>query len=146
MPIGNRKEIQFYETHNGCWICCSHKTRIRGYATVFRKKPYLLHRYMYEKHVGKIPESMCVCHICDNPGCNNPTHLFLATQHENILDAKIKHRMASKEKSGKAKLTTEKVRNIRRSNEPYKVLAEKYGVSEYHIGDLRRGTCWAGVK
>lgn len=45
-------------------------------------------RVAYELFYDCILEDkkICVCHHCDNPLCVNPTHLFLASQLENIRD------------------------------------------------------------
>ena len=33
------------------------------------------------------PKHLFVCHKCNNPKCCNPSHLYLGTRHQNILDA-----------------------------------------------------------
>lgn len=44
----------------------------------------LVHRYVYERENGPIPEGMYVDHICHNPSCSNIKHLRLATPGQNL--------------------------------------------------------------
>jgi hypothetical protein len=52
----------------------------------FRGKTSLAHRIAFLATGGEIKPGHCVCHKCDNTRCVNPSHLFLASQGENMWD------------------------------------------------------------
>lgn len=102
---------------------------------------------------GELPAGLDVCHKCDNPSCCNPEHLFLGTRSENMKDAVFKGRHKGYEnikssrgvENGRAKLTEEAVREIRKSILTENALAKRYGVSRSQIGSIRRKVTWAHV-
>lgn len=110
----------------GChvWLACRNK---KGYGLfqVGRRSVHA-HRVAYALMNGDIPDGMFVCHMCDNPCCVNPDHLFLGTHDDNMRD------MVSKGRSLR-RLTKEQVTEIieryDRGGVTQRELAAEYGVS-----------------
>lgn len=108
------------------------------------------HRVAWELTRGEIPNGMFVLHHCDNPPCCNsehPDHLFLGTKADNAADRDKKGRLVPLrvlrgEENLSAKLTEVEVLEIRASDEPNKILAEKYGVGVKAIWRIRARRRW----
>ena len=68
---------------DGCWSwILGHTTE--GYArTSIGGKMVLVHRWMYERERGPIPQGMECDHLCRNRGCVNPNHIEVVTPKEN---------------------------------------------------------------
>jgi spore coat polysaccharide biosynthesis protein SpsF (cytidylyltransferase family) len=124
---------------DGCWEWTGHT--VKGYGTYSRFKA---HRLAWELANGRSPGRMSVCHSCDNPGCVNPSHLWLGTARDNCADKVRKGRQATGEAHGKAKLTASEVADIRLNpaNLSHRQLAENYGVTRGAIGKILRGQSW----
>lgn len=85
--------------------------------------------------------------ICDNPICVNPNHLKLGTQKDNIIDMVNKGRNEPNrgESSKKAKLTNEKVLELRRLREEgysYPKLSRMFGIAESTVVYVVKRRTW----
>lgn len=152
-----------------CWIWPKAKTR-DGYGQLSnriggRNVPAYAHRVAHLIATGSSADGMDVCHRCDNPACINPDHLFEGTAADNLRDMASKGRGNRGKKlpigkrhwasqnpervrgvaNGNARLTEADVREIRSSTLRGARLAERFGVSQTLISNIRRGKCWPGV-
>lgn len=139
---------------SGCWLWTGGVVG-SGYGIAHDKgKHRLIHRAMWERANGDIPEGMFVLHKCDIPCCVNPDHLFIGSLLDNNRDREAKGRGG--QLSGEnhlrplAKLTNEKVSEIKKKlSHPYhgivSNLAKEYGVSQSIISGIRHGTGWTHV-
>ena len=79
----------------GCWEWTAAR-KFDGYGLAwFDKRLQPAHRVAYRLVRGDIPEGMLVCHHCDNPGCQRPSHLFLGSHRDNSADMWAKGRGVS---------------------------------------------------
>lgn len=83
-----------------CWEWKAGKNK-KGYGQIkICGKMYGAHRVAWFLKSGPIPRGLFVLHKCDNPPCENPKHLFLGTNKDNILDASKKGKIASGDRHG----------------------------------------------
>lgn len=131
-----------------CWEWQGYKNK-GGYGVLSKDNlTYLCHIFSYEQFVGNIPEGLCVCHTCDNPGCVNPSHLFLATNEENSEDRNRKGRTLKGDKSPTATLTEKQVIRIKKMIEKgisNTHIGKKFGVTSWTISRIKCGKNWKHV-
>lgn len=142
---------------NRCWDWNGSKTTF-GYGVVCAKGRRVdAHRFSYEYYNNLIRDGLQVLHICDNPICTNPNHLFLGTQKDNAHDCINKKRFkkinnlskAKGEKVASSKLTEKDVIKIKEmiyrgvSN---KEIAQKFNVTDKNISCIKLGKTWKHIK
>jgi len=146
MKVDKQSSNIFY---NGtrCWEWTARLSERGGYGEIkWGTKTGKAHRIAYELVFGEVPESLFVCHGCDNPSCCNPDHLFAGTHQDNMDDMNRKGRgvnfVARGENHVESKLTDLQVSEIRRrygsGKENQSQLAKAFGVSQ--------GLIWRIVK
>lgn len=142
---------------NECWEW-NRKIRRNGYGVfTYKNRQILAHRFSYTLFYGEVPESLLVCHSCDNRKCVNPDHLFLGESVDNVHDMIRKGRHSPPptfygEKHSRAfsKLSKEDVINIFNLKDTLqfgdiKKIAKEYGVSTATISSIMSGSRWKWI-
>ena len=98
-----------------------------------------------------------VLHACDNRKCCNPSHLYIGNRSDNMRDAVSRGRWVSPaignkwtrgELNGCAKLTVEKVKEIKRkvrAGNSQRGVAREYGIAQSTVSSIMTGKRWSGV-
>lgn len=68
---------------NGCWIWTG-SCNNNGYGIIRDHGPHLIHRWVWLRLGGVIPEDMELDHLCRVTACCNPQHLEVVTHQENM--------------------------------------------------------------
>jgi len=140
------QEKYIMDENTGCWNWIARKNP-KGYGQFHLGKTiYQAHRASWVLYKGEIPEGLWVLHICDNPSCVNPNHLFLGTNDDNMKDMARKGRSTRGERSHTCKINEDIVKEIRNSKETAKQLSKKFGLSVYGIYQVKYRKTWKWVK
>lgn len=115
-----------------------------------KPQTFLVHRLVAEAFLPPAPAGKdCVLHGDDNPANNAPTNLYWGDRPDNTRDMVTRARQAKGERVSSAKLTADKVREIRQRCEAgadqYDLAAE-YGVSQSNISMIASRTTWRHVQ
>ena len=101
-----------------------------------------VHRMVMEAFVGSCPRGLEVSHLNGNNSDNRLVNLKYESKKDNHA-RKVQHQTDyNGERNPAAKLTKQKVKEIRASTETEITLAKIYGVSRAAIGRARRGDSW----
>lgn len=131
-----------------CWPWIAGTTGRGDYGKIkYNDIVFNAHRISWILIYGDIPIGMSVLHRCDNGLCQNPNHLFLGTQYDNIQDRTKKDRSFKPkgEKNVKVKLSKDQVNEIRKrynNGESSKDLGKEYDVTTNQILLIIDNKCW----
>jgi hypothetical protein len=112
---------------------------------------YRAHRVAWELTFQKeVPRGKVVRHTCDNPVCVNPQHLELGTQLDNVRDRVERGREGDRSgiKNGRAKVTPDVVREIRRRasiGETYASIGRDVDLCGQVVSKIVKRRLWANV-
>jgi hypothetical protein len=170
-PLSQQTIDAFYEKINRlnerqCWEWNGYKNK-DGYGVYsipipvdrYSKKtyPFRASRIAFYINTGEDPREMRVCHTCDNPGCCNPSHLFLGTDADNKKDSIIKgrasfyfggdgvrggkgiRRAASPANTKLSQVDIEKIFELRNGNLSQFVIADIFQVHQSEISKILNG-------
>jgi len=131
------------EFSDRCWNWTGSKN-IKGYGhTTLRGRHTLAHRVAYEAVYGEFPKDNMVLHLCDNPSCVNPRHLYLGNAKQNARDHWERCRPNKQIKMSPEKVRITRQRHLK-GDRLYDIAADM-GVSYETIWLIIRGRTWAHV-
>lgn len=101
--------VDKFDHPKGCWLWTG-STNPAGYGVFSNESRIMVmaHRISWEiSNKQPIPNQLKVLHQCDVRNCVRPDHLFIGTQHQNVLDmeSKGRGRHLGGENNGRSKLT-----------------------------------------
>jgi len=117
-------------------------------------KPLLMRRALYEAEKGPIRKGYSLIPKCGDDCCIEPEHQKQITHNQqSVAGSEVSKESptrglrvsASRRKQGLLKLTPELVREIRASNETGLAIAQRLGVHNKTISDVRLYKTWADV-
>ncbi|WP_353634494.1 HNH endonuclease [Halobacterium sp. NMX12-1] len=122
---------------DGCWEWQRATFPANGYGAFnIGGKAKYAHRIAYRMEIGSIPPSKQINHICDNPLCVNPSHLYCGTHQDNMRDAVKRGQHADSR-------PLETVREIRHRYNTEEItqreLADEYSISQSAVSKIVRG-------
>lgn len=158
--VRSRDRISTFVRHDGCQVTRRLRGRILRQSCHERRGGYpcvglhrdgvqitvFVHRLVCEAFHGPNPGAMDVAHRDGNPRNNRSDNLRWATRRQNMDDTIAHGTRAWGERHGAAKLTVQQVIEIRASRDvSQRQLAERFGVYQSCISNIRAGRRWAHV-
>lgn len=136
---------------NGCWVWTGCLNSCGYGALKIGQQTFGAHRVSLAISGKEIPDGLCACHICDNPPCVNPEHLWIGTHKQNMWDSveKDRHHHLRGEQMHIAKLKTPQIHQIRQmglDGVANAIIAQQFNVHQSTIRKVLDGRTWWHVK
>lgn len=150
------KKYGVLDKSTGC-INCKNMPKMYGYSYISLMGVSIkAHRAAYAAVHGEIPDGVMIRHTCDNRRCMNPEHLVAGTHDDNMRDMKERGRSNRGKPVYKnrgdlnknSKLDVSDVLAIRAratDGETHTSIAEDYGLSIRHVGNIVAKNRWAHI-
>jgi hypothetical protein len=125
--------------HDDCWPWLGYKKPSGHGLTSYKSEPIHASRKAYILTHGPISSTMCVNHRCDNAACCNPSHLYLGTRADNMIDRFGNAAPEDRSRTGRNRMLTDEqievLWQMRREGALLKDCATKFDV---HIATICR--------
>ena len=111
------------------------------------RKTSKIHQLVMFAFVGPNPSRLLVLHQDGNPANNILSNLRYGT-HQDNMDDKVRHGSQARhfgETNPQSKLTVADVVTIRNGSETQRIVAQKYGINQSVVSEIRSGKAWAHV-
>lgn len=136
----------------GCWIWQAARDK-DGYGVIKQEKgnkQLKTHRVSFEIFKGNIPNGLFVLHICDEPSCCNPDHLWIGDAKENSEDCINKNRRKNDKgsKNPMSKLNEKFVGELKKkflNGERTTDLSRKHKIPYKTLEKIRQNITWRHV-
>ena len=125
-----------------CWEWQGSRTAAKYGLMYWNGELQYVHRLSLEFDGRPVPNRWHACHVCDNPPCVNPKHLFPGTPKDNMLDKVSKGRHTFGENHPNSKLSDTEVIEIRKlaSEGMFQSdIARKFGIHDSYVSELVAG-------
>jgi len=130
------------------WTACAFDDGYGAFQLSHPLRTVRAHRFSFVVHNKTKITDLQVLHRCDTPLCVRPSHLFLGSHADNMIDRMQKGRQPKEERNGRARLTVEQVHAIRqaaRLGRPQIELAQQFEVDAATINHIVRRRTWKHV-
>ena len=127
---------------SGCWEWPGGVNR-GGYGKIrVMYRHTTVHRFAWESTYGQLTPEKYVLHICDNPRCGNPRHLFLGDAGTNYRDAMVKGRMRIRNSGALTLTTARKVKEFFAAGVSKMSISKRLGVNPWTVKNVLDGQIW----
>ncbi len=121
-----------------CWPWLGYRKPSGHGLTSYKSTPMHASRKAWILTHGPIPADLCVNHRCDNPACCNPSHMYLGSRADNMVDLWNKTPAEERTFGRKRTLSPEDLERLWQLRRKGKKLRECAEIFDVHIATICR--------